>query len=143
SRRAVLGLRHAATVTRNFPNLRGSPGVKSTKLELRMRPLLVCQWVIRAASWVVPARTRSEWRARWHSTLGNGWILLERGELPRKGNEWLAACARAACKDAVNTRISSDEFHQLVRSPRFLLASLASLLVLLGVFSHGFRSTRA
>jgi hypothetical protein len=102
-----------------------------------MQPPLVCRYMIRAASWIVPARLRSPWRLKWESMLGNAWILLERGELDRSGREWLAACPWASLQDALRSRLS------LFRSPEFLFSAALAALVFIGILSQGFRGTRA
>ena len=101
-----------------------------------MQPLVICQYLIRAASWIVPARLRSEWRLQWDSLLENGWILLERGELDRTGQEWLASCCWAGFRDALRTRLP------LFRSPGFLLTTALAVLALIGILTQGFRGTR-
>ncbi len=102
-----------------------------------MRSPVICQYLIRAASWIVPARLRAQWRLKWDSLLDNGWILLERGELDRAGQEWLASCCWAGFRDALGTRLP------LFRSPGFLLASALAALALIGLVTEGFRGTRA
>ena len=102
-----------------------------------MAPPLYARCLIRFASWVVPARARAQWRSQWDSVLENGWILLQRGQLLEDDRTWLIACSRSAWSDALKTRTA------LVRSPGFLLASSACVLLLLGIVSHGFRETRS
>jgi hypothetical protein len=102
-----------------------------------MQPPLVCQYLIRAASWIVPARLRSAWRQKWGSMLENAWILLERGELDRTGREWLASCCWASFQDALRTRLP------LFRSPQFLFSAGLIALALVGILSQGYRGTRA
>ncbi|HUI77281.1 MAG TPA: ABC transporter permease [Bryobacteraceae bacterium] len=102
-----------------------------------MHPTVICRFLIRAASWIVPARARAVWRQKWDSMLDNAWILLERGELDRTGREWLASCCWAGFHDALRTRLP------LFRSPGFLLTAALVALGVLGVVTQGYRGTRA
>jgi hypothetical protein len=102
-----------------------------------MQPPVICQYLIRASSWIVPARLRSAWRLKWESLLENGWILCQRGELNRTGRAWVTYCCWAGFREALRMRLP------LFRSPGFLLTSALAALALIGLLTEGFRGTRA
>src|SRR5579871_2709779 len=89
--------------------------------------------LVRAAGWIVPGPVRAEWRERWTTLLASAWVLFERGELRRRD---LIACARSCAADAWGRSRYSP------RSPRFVLATAATALLVLGILTHGFAATR-
>lgn len=93
---------------------------------------------IRAASWIVPARDRSAWRAEWGERAEDWHLLAERGE-PVGG---AASLARLAIRDAAGERFDAADFRQLVRAPLFVPVAMAAALLLVAAVSHGFAVTR-
>jgi hypothetical protein len=108
--------------------------------ESRLRPPIVYRGLLRAASWLVPARARAAWHAKWDSLLSNVWILTERGELERSV---LVRCSRDCLSEILYGRISQQELRREARSPRLVLALGLLMLAFLGLFSYGFAGTRA
>jgi hypothetical protein len=96
--------------------------------------------LLRAASWLVPARARNAWHAKWDSVLSSAWILTERGELERSV---LARCGRDCLCDVLYGRISKAELRHLVRSPGLIMAAGFLMLTVLALLSQGFAGTRA
>jgi len=106
----------------------------------RSCPPIVYRGLLRAASWLVPARVRAAWHAKWHSVLSNAWILTERGELERSV---LVRCGRDCLSEVLYGWISKEELRREARSPRVVLAAGLLMLAVLALFSHGFAGTRA
>src|SRR6516162_9378356 len=94
----------------------------------RPGPPVLYRGLLRAASWLVPARARNVWHAKWDSVLSNAWILTERGELERSV---LTRCGRDCLCDVLYGRISKQELRREVRSPRLILAASALTLAIL------------
>jgi hypothetical protein len=106
----------------------------------RPRPPMLYRGFLRAASWLVPARARAAWHAKWHSVLSNAWILKERGELERSV---LVRCGRDCLSDVLYGWITTQELRREVHSPRLIVAAGLLMLAMLALFSHGFAGTRA
>jgi hypothetical protein len=107
-----------------------------------MQPPLVSRVLIRTASWIVPRSERLDWHARWLAELMNWQLLAERGELVG-GERWETLCHRALA-EAVGGRFEGGvRLAQAVRSPYFVPAAMAVMLVLLALVSHGFAVTRS
>ncbi|HJT86361.1 MAG TPA: ABC transporter permease [Bryobacteraceae bacterium] len=108
-----------------------------------MNSARVCRWLVRVASWIVPTRSRPEWRRKWESTLADWWILVERGELsPASAREW-RVLVRRLFRHAFETRITREQLRAARRSPALPLAVGIFALAALALSSHGFRGTRA
>ncbi|MBV9506446.1 MAG: ABC transporter permease [Acidobacteriia bacterium] len=105
----------------------------------RLLPLTLYKTLVRAASWFVPAQVRPAWRTKWDSVLSNAWVLTERGEL---NGRVLSECSRDCLKDVVYGWKTKQELRQLLRSPRFVIMALASVLVVMGILTFGFSGTR-
>jgi hypothetical protein len=103
---------------------------------------MVWSCLIPLASWMVPRRERSEWRARWDSAVRNWWTLVERGEVAGEISGQLAAHCRAALADAFWTRFSKDNLRRWVRGPRFVVVCTSATLLLLAILTHAFAVTR-
>ncbi len=99
----------------------------------------VYAWLVWAAGGIVPPRLRPLWRAKWSSIVESAYVLHERGELRQAE---LLGCAGACLYDSLWAWKSREQWRQLGRSPRFLLAAAALVLAAIGGFSHGFRATR-
>ena len=108
-----------------------------------IRPPLACRALIRAASWIVPARLRAEWRARWDASLWNWWLLFERGELTGRDRAELMRYSWGSFRDAFWLRISPEQLRHSYRSALFVLVSAALALAALAAGTRGFSETRA
>ena len=108
-----------------------------------MRPPLLCRWLIRVASWMVPHRARSEWLARWESGLRNWWILVERGELTGAASRELVYHCRGAFLDAFWLRAGRDQMRHWTRSASFVLMAGSVVLLAITLLSRGFAVTRS
>lgn len=108
--------------------------------QTRPRPPVLYRALLRAASWLVPARARNAWHTKWNSVLSNAWILTERGELERSV---VSRCSRDCLSDVLYGRISKQELRRELRSPRLILAASALTLAIVALLSHGFAGTRA
>ena len=104
-----------------------------------MRAPLACRALIRAASWIVPARVRSAWLSSRFAELFDWWSLVERGEPVRGGG---AALCRRAFADAVSERFGGADPRRFLRSAMVVPIAAAVALVLLAAASHGFEVTR-
>jgi hypothetical protein len=100
-------------------------------------------WLVRMASWIVPAEDRAAWRARWNSGLRNLAVLTDRGELPGSAAWRRALSYRAAFAHASAVRFGQGGLARRARGPAFLLAAAAIAIALLAFMSHGFSVTRA
>ncbi len=108
-----------------------------------VRPPLLCRWLVRVASWIVPPLARPEWRVKWDSNLWNWWILFERGELTFRDQAELLRYSWASLLDALWIRAGREHLRHTLRSPGFLLAAATVVLVGIGIGSRGFTATRA
>ncbi len=109
--------------------------------------LRACGALIEAASWLVPASQRTEWKKEWEAEIWHQWqFLLYAGAWDRKeALRLLRRCAGAVPdalwhftgQEAVQTR-----FRDSVRSPWTALAILGGTLLLLGAITAGFPATR-
>jgi hypothetical protein len=105
-----------------------------------MQPPRLYRALLRIASWIVPARSRADWRERQTADLADWWFLMEHGEpLPGEG----AALCRRAFAHAVVERCERVRLQHALRSPLFVPAAAASILLLIAIFSHGFAVTRS
>jgi hypothetical protein len=98
--------------------------------------------LLRIASWIVPARSRSrfDFHERYAAELANWWWLVERGEpLQRDG---VVLCRRAFA-DASAQRLDGKAVLHAIRSPLFVPAGIAAALLVIAAFSHGFAVTRS
>ena len=84
-----------------------------------MQGPILSRVLLRVSSWMVPASLRAEWRLRWDSLLENGWVLLQRGELNRDGQEWLAACCWTSFREALDTQYVCDAVLKSARTNRW------------------------
>jgi hypothetical protein len=99
--------------------------------------------LIRAASWIAPARARGRWRARWDANLWNWWILFERGELTGRDRAELVRHSWGSFVDAFWLRVSREQLRHWVRGGGFVLTAAGAALLALAAISGGFRGTRA
>jgi hypothetical protein len=104
-----------------------------------MRAPLACRALLRAASWLVPARARSAWLASRSAELFDWWCLVERGE--PVGGEGVALCRRAVA-DAWSERFGGSDPRHWFRGPMFVPIGAAASLLVLALASHGFAVTR-
>jgi hypothetical protein len=104
-----------------------------------MRAPLMCRALIRAASWLVPARVRSEWLASRSAELYDWWYLVEHGEPVRDSG---GALCRRAWRDAFDGRFGEIKWQQFVRAPMFVPIVAGVALLALALASHGFAVTR-
>jgi hypothetical protein len=110
--------------------------------EENAQPPLLCRGLIRLASWIVPSRARSEWRAKWDRSLRNWRILFERGELTAKDHADLLHYSWSSFREAFWLRITPGHLRHTMHSPGFLLAAAAAVIVVLAVLSEGFAGAR-
>jgi hypothetical protein len=108
-----------------------------------LRPPTLARILVRVASWIVPARARPQWRARWDTALWNWWILFERGELTRRDRIDLISYSWGSFTDALHARISPEQMRHSIRSPGFVLATACAVLAVIGIFTQGYSATRA
>jgi hypothetical protein len=104
---------------------------------------LLCRWLIRLASWIVPARERREWRRRWESELLDWWVLVERGEITLRESARMVRQCWGAFADAFWLRFSRDELDRFVRGPAFFILAGAAALAVIALLSDGFAMTRS
>jgi hypothetical protein len=100
------------------------------------------RWLIRTASWIVPAAARPPWHARWDSNLRNLWILTERGELHDSALAQFFWLCRHTFAEAFAARVRAADFAHWVRGPWFVTVSSACALFLMGITTRGFPMTR-
>ena len=97
-------------------------------MKVRLSKLDQCRIIIRAASWIVPRRMRSEWRREWQAELASTWdtrFPTATGLLRRCCGAFLdAAWCRFNRKDL---RHAAEAWE---RSPAFLLLALSAALLL-------------
>lgn len=110
--------------------------------EHRSEPPVVCRWLLRLASLMVPLEERAVWHRSRNVALHSLWVLARRGELPGSDFAFLAWWCGDAATDALVTRCRGFDLRQWVRAPSFLLAAAATALVLLAASTHGFAVTR-
>src|SRR6266545_3457159 len=104
-----------------------------------VRAPLACRGQVAAASWIVPAGARPQWRARWQRRLTCWWALVEMGELStRTGGE----ICRAAWLDALQVRCGGASLERVVRAAWFVPAAGGVLLAAIAVVSRGYPATR-
>jgi len=94
---------------------------------------------IRMASWLMPARERSEWHANWVTRAEDWRLLADRGE-PVGGPGPLF---RRSVEEAFAARFGPARFRHFERSPVAVPIGAAAALLLIAVLSHGFAVTRA
>jgi hypothetical protein len=104
---------------------------------------LLCRWLIRLASWMVPFRERREWLRRWESELLDWLVLVERGEITVGESARMVRHSWGAFADAFWLRFSRDELARFVRGPLFMALAGAGLLALVALLSDGFAMTRS
>lgn len=104
-----------------------------------MRAPLTCRALIRMASWIVPARLRSEWLASRSAELYDWWYLVEHGERVRDGG---GSLCRRAFSDAFNERFGDVAWRHFVRAPVFVPIVAGVALLALALASNGFTVTR-
>lgn len=107
-----------------------------------IRAPAVCRALILLASWLVPRRARSPWRARWDSSVRDWWILVERGELSGEVGPQIVRHCWGAFPEAFWLRFSKRHLRHAVRGPGFLLLSAGLVLALGAVLTRGFQVTR-
>ena len=93
-------------------------------------------WLIRAASWIVPARTRRAWRERREAEVRHWWLFLaERGDSTTDARQRVLQRCWEAFTDALAERFPGAETEgwprRTVRGPRFLFAALAAALAII------------
>ena len=104
---------------------------------------MVCLWLLRLASLMVPLEERAAWRDSRNASLHSLWILARRGELPGSDIAFLAWWCGDAATDALVTRCRGFDLRQWVRAPSFLMAAAATALALMAASTHGFAVTRS
>ncbi len=111
--------------------------------EYRSKPPLVCRWLLRLASLMVPPEERAAWRGSHDESLHSLWILARRGELPGSDFAFLACWCGDALSDAFLLQCRGFDLRRWVRTPSFLLAAAATALALMAASTHGFAVTRS
>ena len=107
-------------------------------------PPVVCRWLVRIASWIVPGASRPAWRRKWEDGLRHWWAwLVERDELGPQAPAQLARHCRSAWADALGQRFQRDHLRHFLRGPAFVLGFAGACLVVLTVSSRGFAGIRA
>jgi hypothetical protein len=104
-----------------------------------MRAPLAYRALLRAASWLAPARSRSAWLTSRFAELFDWWYLVERGEPVRDGG---ATLCRRAFADAWSERFGDSDPRHWFRAPMFVPIAAAASLLVLALASHGFAATR-
>jgi hypothetical protein len=104
---------------------------------------LACRSVFRLAGSIVPAGVRSEWHARWISSLRSLRTLIGRGEFPRSEAAQIGWLCNAACTDALRLRCGGFDPQKTIRGPAFLLAATFTALLIFTACTGGFATTRA
>ncbi len=110
-----------------------------------------CLFLIRLASFLVPAYIREGWRREWEAEVWYAWTGMRgRGETPVFMRSQLREFSKGCVADAawhLCNLFDRDEMvrttHNWMRSPGFCLGALAGLILLLGAASHWFSTTRA
>ena len=102
-------------------------------------------WLIRAASWIVPARNRRAWLDCREAEVRHWWLFLaERGDNTRHARLKVLRRCWEAFTEALAERFSGGDSESLlqraVRGPRFLFASLSVALAAL-LAATGFLSS--
>ncbi|HTS66463.1 MAG TPA: hypothetical protein VMH28_30775 [Candidatus Acidoferrales bacterium] len=105
-------------------------------------PPVMWLWLMRAAARIAPADGRAEWNARWSVRLWNLWVLVDRGELAARASTETARLCGDAIAAAFWMRFNRASLRRWLRGPRSVLTAGGAALVLLALFSHGFRATR-
>ena len=108
-------------------------------------------FLIRAASLLVPAPHREEWRREWEAEIRYAWwSMRERGDSPSSMGRQLRRFSWGSLQDAVWHRLSVLNREDLARgvryrvqSPWFCLGSLAAIILLIAAASGGLSATRA
>ena len=90
-------------------------------------------WLIRAASWIVPAPTRRAWLERREAEVRHWWLFLaERGDSTTEARLRVLERCWEAFNDALAERFPGDATEgwrqRTLRGPRFLFAALAAAL---------------
>ncbi len=111
--------------------------------EHRSKPPVVCRWLLRLASLMVPLEERAAWRGSRDASLQSLWILARRGELPGSDFAFLTWWCGDAMADAFLLQCRGFDLRRWVRAPSFLLATAATALVLMAASTHGFAVTRS
>ncbi|MDR3698431.1 MAG: hypothetical protein P4L56_02275 [Candidatus Sulfopaludibacter sp.] len=111
--------------------------------DYRSEPPVVCRWLVRLASLMVPLEERAAWRGSRDASLHGLWVLALRGELPGRDFAFLAWWCGDALADAFRTQCRGFDVRRWVRAPSFLLAGAATALVLMAASTHGFAVTRS
>lgn len=107
----------------------------------RFRPPTLSRWLLRAASWLVPASLRPAWRERWDASLRSWWVLVQRGEWI-SGGPGLFPNGREALVDAVWLRFTPERMRNVLEAPSSVLVALGTTAAVLAVLSRGFSYTR-
>ncbi len=100
------------------------------------------RWLVLFASWIVPGRERSAWRARQQRQLKQWWVLVELGELTTYSSREIARNLRRTCGDFFWARIGRENVRRLVRGPALFVWTAGALFTMLASASHGFEATR-
>ena len=106
---------------------------------------LLCQWLLNAASLLVPRELRVDWRREWYGEL---WHFI--GARLESGDRQAYRVALTHCvgawSDAWHLRredeASAGELSRILRHPAFCIAALALLAAIVGAASGGFANTR-
>lgn len=119
-----------------FQRLKGMAGSRV------LRPPIPSRALIRVASWIVPARARAEWRARWDNNLWNWWILFERGELTARDHADLLRYSWGSFTDAFWIRFSREHLFHSSKGPGVVVGAAVAALLALAVVTGGFDGAR-
>jgi hypothetical protein len=107
-------------------------------------PPVVCRWLVRIASWIVPGASRPAWRRKWEDGLRHWWAWLAgRDELGPEAHAQLLRHCRSAWADALGQRFQRDHLRHFLRGPAFVLGVAGACLAVLTVSSRGFTGIRA
>src|SRR5262245_54924512 len=94
--------------------------------------------ILRAASWIVPRRARTEWLREWEAELVSAWQVSPTDGSTFAGNRLRRRCC-GAFLDAAWYRCNREDLRQVSRrwsqTPSFLLLTLVSTLLLFALAS--------
>jgi hypothetical protein len=105
-------------------------------VKARLTTLDQCRIILRAASWIVPLRARTEWRKEWDAELSCAWQISQAEARSAKRTGLRRRCC-GAFLDAAWYRFNREDLRRRSehwsRTPAvFLLALISALLLFLG-----------
>lgn len=102
-------------------------------MKARLNTLSQCRMILRAASWIVPRRVRTEWRREWDAELTHAWQICQtKGQTPAGRGLRRRCCG--AFLDAAWYRCNREDLRHTGKTwsqtPSFLLLGLVCALLL-------------